>query len=673
MLADIKLTIDHVQSDQVEIDRLQLSWSTPDQPVSGASSQVTLEADRVDLSGLPDTIHPLRVHCADLRISVDNMQCANGKFELPLRYLDQKQFGFSTHLNWQDGLEGQINIPEMRAAKGTVAMHLITDPKHWQFSIRTRDFSIPTMVGWVPDQIDTNGYQVSKGRVTMDLNVIGEHGAWSDVLTSEIRASVKIQNASGGHESGLQAFEDLNLDLKWVKQARTHLSDVQLKMPTGGVYVDPVFVDLSAHPVEMQMQIDTSQVEQLRIPDFRFEQSGIGEFVGQARIEKVDSHQLSDFQIEHANFDLAVLSEQYFSPLLVATAWEGVQLKGQVVTQLSGVGFDLNKLKLKAEIEDVSIVDPLDRIAVEHLQASVFWNQKQPSRLQWQSARMFAIQLGALDMPFEMDASKWAMLQPIMLPVLDGELHIGQLTAQNWLKPERKWLFDGYLTPVSLTKLSQAFAWTPMQGTVSAVIPSITYQKDTLSLGGTMLARVFDGQLLLRHLSAQGLLSAYPIVEADIEMNNLDLDLVTRQFKFGSIEGRLDGRVDDLLLENWRPVAFDAWLGTPEDDRSRHRISQKAIENISDLGGVGVAGALSRSFMRFFDTFGYRRIGIGCVLSNGVCLVQGVTPAKNGYYLVEGGGLPRIDIIGHNRKILWRVFLQRLERILASGPSETKE
>ena len=113
-------------------------------------------------------------------------------------------------------------------------------------------------------------------------------------------------------------------------------------------------------------------------------------------------------------------------------------------------------------------------------------------------------------------------------------------------------------------------------------------------------------------------------------------------------------------------MTFYAWWGTPEGDDSRHRISQKAVENLTSIGGGGATDLVSRTFLRLFDNFGYDRLGIGCYLHQGVCQLTGVEPAPQGYYIVKGGGLPRIDVIGYNPRIDWNVLLERLSRITAT-------
>ncbi|MEN9461378.1 MAG: hypothetical protein RIS84_1398, partial [Pseudomonadota bacterium] len=37
--------------------------------------------------------------------------------------------------------------------------------------------------------------------------------------------------------------------------------------------------------------------------------------------------------------------------------------------------------------------------------------------------------------------------------------------------------------------------------------------------------------------------------------------------------------------------------------------------------------------------------------------------APNGYYIVKGGGLPRIDVIGYNKRVNWNELLNRLKAV----------
>jgi hypothetical protein len=211
--------------------------------------------------------------------------------------------------------------------------------------------------------------------------------------------------------------------------------------------------------------------------------------------------------------------------------------------------------------------------------------------------------------------------------------------------------------------LTAALKWPEFGGKLSGVIPQVVYDDGNLTIGGVLLVRVFDGEVTLRDLVLEQPLGQVPRLQVNAQAHNIDLDQLTRTFSFGRIEGRLDGRIDGLRMESWEPVAFDAEFATPPGDRSRHRISQKAVDNISNIGGGGVGGALSRSFLRFLEDFPYDRLGIRCKLENGVCAMGGVAPAGTGYYLVKGRFLPpRLDVIGYSDRVNWDGLVEQLKQ-----------
>jgi hypothetical protein len=152
-------------------------------------------------------------------------------------------------------------------------------------------------------------------------------------------------------------------------------------------------------------------------------------------------------------------------------------------------------------------------------------------------------------------------------------------------------------------------------------------------------------------------------------MRALDLETLTSTFNVGKITGKLDGDIHELRLSNWKPVHFNAQFNTPEGDKSRRRISQRAVDNLSQVGG-GATGVLSRSFLRFFEDFSYQALGLGCALNNDVCVMSGVGESDTGYYIVKGGGLPpRINVVGYTRRVGWSDLIERLKSIQNSeGP-----
>jgi hypothetical protein len=284
------------------------------------------------------------------------------------------------------------------------------------------------------------------------------------------------------------------------------------------------------------------------------------------------------------------------------------------------------------------------------------------SELHWQGGSVYRVGLGLADLRVETTGTKARLLEPARIQVLDGELQLDTFELEIGDAAALRWQVDGILTPVSMRQLSLALGWPEFAGKLSGVIPAVHYDAGHLSVGGILLVRVFDGVITLSDVSLERPFGVIPRLRLDARIKDIDLKALTGAFSFGRIEGRLDGRVDDLEMESWRPVAFDAEIATPEGDKSRHRISQRAVDNISSIGGGGVGGALSRSFLRFFKDFPYDRLGISCRLKNGICDMGGVAPAPGvgGYYLVKGRLLPHLDVIGYADRVDWETLVAQI-------------
>jgi hypothetical protein len=87
------------------------------------------------------------------------------------------------------------------------------------------------------------------------------------------------------------------------------------------------------------------------------------------------------------------------------------------------------------------------------------------------------------------------------------------------------------------------------------------------------------------------------------------------------------------------------------------------VQNISSVGDAGFTASLQGRLLALFDDFGYRRIGISCRLANGVCTMAGLQPRDDGFVIVEGAGIPRLDIVGFNRRVDWETLVERLAAV----------
>ena len=87
----------------------------------------------------------------------------------------------------------------------------------------------------------------------------------------------------------------------------------------------------------------------------------------------------------------------------------------------------------------------------------------------------------------------------------------------------------------------------------------------------------------------------------------------------------------------------------------------------TDLG-QRLAAALAGPVMRLFDSFSYRRLGLGCRLDNYVCEVRGVSEEGEGVLLLEGAVIPKVTVLAYNRRVDWP---QMVANLVAVGGGES--
>jgi len=370
---------------------------------------------------------------------------------------------------------------------------------------------------------------------------------------------------------------------------------------------------------------------------------------------------------------LAAVYPRYLEPLVLGTPLAGATIEGHAALDAD---WGPDGRALRVVLDRVGLAGAGERFAVAGLSGTVRWRDRgepQPSGLGWTGGRVYAIEIGAGTAAATLHGDVATLDRPLVLDLLDGRLEVAALEVRGLLGARERggieWRLTGALDAVSLERLTAAFDWVPFAGTLSGKVPAATWSDGVLRVDGALTVKAFDGDIAIEGLRVERPFGVVPRLAADVRAESLSLAALTGAFAFGNITGRLDGEVRGLLLEDWSPRAFDARLATPPGDPSPHRISQRAVENLASLGGS--SGALSSVFLRFFEEFSYDRLGLSCRLRDGVCRMGGVAPVESdgneGFYIVRGGGVPRIDVIGYRRRVDWRTLVERLEAVTAGA------
>jgi hypothetical protein len=375
---------------------------------------------------------------------------------------------------------------------------------------------------------------------------------------------------------------------------------------------------------------------------------------------------LGKLRLERFQARFPAAYERYGTAWLDTLGLHEVKMAGALSGNLDLRADGLHGFALTADHLDMATAD--SRLAVDDLNGGLDWSAQadRPSTtLGWRALRLYRLPFGSARSQWRSRAGTLALSQPLAVELLGGTVRLGQLDWRPAAAKGNRLETSLAVSGVDMAAFSSAMGWPQFPGTLGGAIPSLRWVDDTVELAGGLSVNVFDGFVDITGLSLTQPFGASPVLAGAFSLRQLDLSAITSVFDFGSITGRLHGSIDNLRLVDWQPVAFDAHLLADEGGR----ISQRAVNNLTSVGGGGIAAGLQGAVLKLFKTFGYKRIGLDCKLTGAVCHMSGLESAGDGYTIVEGSGLPHLQVIGHQHEVDWPTLVRRLKAATrGSGP-----
>lgn len=361
--------------------------------------------------------------------------------------------------------------------------------------------------------------------------------------------------------------------------------------------------------------------------------------------------------------DLATAVEQGVQPWLATLGFPAWRVSGRARFAAEWEG----ALKsFYAGLEGAQLADKTGFLELHGVEAHIPWEADAATEASFgiASARFGDLPLGGFTLPMRLSGRE-ARVGNASAPLLDGRFEIEELRVER-LPSGWRGEFAGGIEGVSMPRLSALLGLPRMEGSLTARIPRIAYADGVLVLDGALAIEVFDGGIIAHRLRVLDPFSAGRRTVVDVTARNLDLGMLTRTFAFGSIEGRFDVDIADLELAGRTPVRFAARIDSSPGDHLR-LLSLGALRDITALGEEKEGRLARRIPERSIGGFRYARIGVGCTLADGVCRLDGIPGAGDDRHVVlmEGSGIPSINILGYNRRIDWEAMLARIRAVIA--------
>lgn len=649
-------------------------------PGIGKPLSIHGSARKVVLNHLSQPIENIEFNCDEFVYDGDWVKCLNGSLDIPLPWLDDPhiEFDLSYQIEEQQ-FEAYLNASAI-GGKVKVQAH----GKGIDISANVAgDHDLQKLPQWINNYIPSDETFSGTGHVEYDLDLTTlSDGSYllNGIITGRDINYVNELGLKGVYAATFDYLTDITISSNQI------LFDSSMEIAKGATFL-LMEEDLEKDSVTLNNENGSVKVDvwgkydlsskALHLENIRFNHEKIIDFSIQADLEPEAEAPLKKAKIELNSLDIGdFLSAYQVSISAINDHFIFANWKLDGLVQGEGQIDENGRIDLSCSVSDFYIDDVLQqRIRAKGVNGFINWSNSSEvldSIVGWETLTLLSVNMGRTSFSFQ-TTNETVNIPSINIPFLPvGDLKLAQMECAQCFQSNRRVSLAARLSPTPIGSLWQITGsdGAPVDGLVESAMPGIRYQEGRMELDGAMSVNLFEGQILLDNLVLEDPAGLLPKLKGDIEVNRLNLEELTKTYDFGRITGRIDGHVRDFELVDWQPVKFDAAIYSTPDDDSPKRISQRAISNISEIGGA--SGALAAWYMGFFKEFRYSAIGISCRLQGDVCDMSGLDPQGDQFYIVKKTFLPpSVDIKGFNSKVGWSELMDKINLIISSAGNAT--
>ncbi|ALG66739.2 hypothetical protein [Beggiatoa leptomitoformis] len=656
-MTNFKVTIGNISAStwQAQNLSLELKLSATEKNIA-----ITAQARQFSPPTFKQPLENLIFLCNKMLYSPEQIACSKATLTIP-RLLDSPTTLVFSYL--PNPLKIEITLNQLLNA-GNLNAQLLYQIDNWKASLMLKNLNLGLLTEKINPFIALPLDLALEGIATVNATFLGANQLQKAEIKTTLNTFKFTENTGSKVGEKLAVDWTVSAEPSTAKQQQESGLAIQstLKMRTGELYIQPVYLSFQEKPLNIDSELLWFP-SRLIIKRLQYAHEGIGTVIATGDIDLANGFNINALSARLPLTTLLPIYTHYVQPIFEGNLLAKLTVEGALSLNLL---LSKDRLKISGGLSNIVLEDIEKKFGLRRLVGTFEWDSKtadKPTNVKWDSAYVLSdITMGSAQLYANLGGEKIQLLAPLKQPILDGVFRVDSFDLTGGFGEKMYWELKGLLQPISMQAISKVLKLPLLNGYLGGTIPSIRYQQGVITIGGVLQLNIFDGKILVQRMTLESLSTA-PVLKADVEINKINLKTLTDITEFGAIQGLLSGYVRNLYLVNWQPVTFDAYVGTPEEQSMTRKISQKAVNNLSNLGGGGAIDALSRGVLSIFENFSYEKLGLGCRLQNGTCTMWGAETAPNGYYIVKGGGLPRIDVVGYNERVNWLVLLARLASI----------
>jgi len=648
-IENFSLTFAHMEGNGWQAQNIQLQLNQLTE--TDFSSHILIA--QLQLPFIKTAFKQFIIDCPQTYYSAEKILCVAGQFHLSHEILSD----LSGHLTFSYDLlqqQLQLTLTQVDFADGQLDLSLQMGKNFWQGDMDLRQINLSKINELFPQSLTITG------NADLDITITqGDEKQQIDVVAT-------VTEGNFANADFTQATENLlfNINLQAIHSNEQWQLQSDLMIQQGGIYSEPIYTTFDDQVAKLAVLL-TWQENRLIIQQLTYQHGEAIDLTAKGIFNLIPLFAIEDLSIQATFPRLQDFRDTYLASWLETKSFNNLILEGNATVNLDWTASGIHCL---TTLHQVNLTDSSLKIGLLDLNGRLQWHDQLPlpSHLSWSSGYVAkGVSLGAGQLAVQFFGDQITLLSPLHLPILEGALQIETFDLTHFFQPEKmQWTFKGRVLPISLAEIMAAFHLPEIEGQFALILPNISYKNQMIVIDKPIVIKLFDGQIMVKQLTVKKPFSRLATLNAEISLNQLNLAKLTHITKFGEIQGGLSGFINQLTMINWQPITFNAYFATPKNSVLPRTISQKAIDNLTNLGGGGTVDTLSRAALSVFKEFSYQELGWGCELKNAVCYMHGVDSKEEGYYIIKGGGLPRIDIIGYNREVDWQTLLTRLKRVM---------